>query len=191
MISVIGLLLCFIRENLTKKQRQLHSSRLVVTPRNVYPEEVSEKHRSGDLVLKFQQKAPHWGGWLEGLSIFLAVLSSSHQSLLPGCFQSTASTPLRMNGAKGKKIHQSSLTPPFSWTHWIPTAIVQMTMDALLGFYSFDFDLEHLVAGAKPGTANRGELDKHLCYLQLLPVFYPPSNPLHHLKILTTLLYNS
>lgn len=34
MISVIGLLLCFIGGNLTKKQRLLHTSRLVMTPRN-------------------------------------------------------------------------------------------------------------------------------------------------------------
>lgn len=43
MISVIGLLLCFTSENLTKKQRLFHTDRVVVIIGNLCIENIYEK----------------------------------------------------------------------------------------------------------------------------------------------------
>jgi hypothetical protein len=43
MISVIGLLLCFIREKLTKKQSLFHTDKVVVVMRNISIENIYEK----------------------------------------------------------------------------------------------------------------------------------------------------
>lgn len=86
MISVIGLLLCFIGENLTKKPRLLPTSRLVGT-RDGCTEEVSVKHGvETDLVLTFGQAVCPIEEVISGASKF--ILSCPFlQPLLPWCFQ--------------------------------------------------------------------------------------------------------
>lgn len=56
MISVIGLLLCFTSENLTKKRRLFHPDRVVVIIGGLCMETIRRKHISGDFVERFQQR---------------------------------------------------------------------------------------------------------------------------------------
>lgn len=57
MISVIGLLLCFTSENLTKKQRLFHTDSAVVIIQGAGAwKTLMRKYLSGDVVERFQQR---------------------------------------------------------------------------------------------------------------------------------------
>lgn len=57
MIPVIGLLLCFTSESLTKRQRLFHTDREVLILGNLCRENAYKHISSGDFVEKFQQRS--------------------------------------------------------------------------------------------------------------------------------------
>lgn len=159
MISVIGLLLCFIRENATKKQKPFHTSRVVVTL-----EPVHRKARDWRLCIEISTDSASLRTMISGA--FKFTLS---RCLLP---QSPVTPPLlfqvsckhTMGDKWGKGGNPSVILGSFLQLNlWrifgahFPCVIVQIAIGSLLGFHSFGLDLGHPDAGSKPGTANRGE----------------------------------